>query len=486
MVGLVGLGRELTDGRFVAGMGVGTISVLVPLYQSEMAPKWIRGALVCAYQLAITVGLFTASIVNNFTAKIDSAACFRIPVAIQFIWASILFLGLCVLPETPRYLIKRGRHAAAAESLSRIRRLDITHPALIEEVAEIEANHAYELSLGPATYRDVFLGSPHLGRRLLTGCGLQMLQQLSGCNFVFYYGVQFFKDAGIKDPFVYSLVTNIVNVIMTLPGMALVESWGRRRLLLVGAAGMAVCQLIVAIVGTSLPNNGTMSTINGVTDTVGHGNETWNKVLITFVCLYIAFFAMSWGPVAWVVTSEIYPLKVRAKSMSLSTASNWLLNWAIAYSTPYMVGEGPGYANLESKVFFVWGSCCVLAFVFVYVMVYETSKISLEQIDELYERVEHAWESKRFQPSWSFQDIQENDNATSTAVDTSPEAREEARHRAVAAQQHGVLGARDDPDSIMPMSTSSSHATTATMDGKKSMSEEEKIIASLGRVNFTM
>ena len=250
------MGRQLTRTRFVAGMGVGTISVLVPLYQSEMAPKWIRGALVCAYQLAITVGLFTASIVNNFTAKIDSAACFRIPVAIQFIWASILFLGLCVLPETPRYLIKRGRHAAAAESLSRIRRLDITHPALIEEVAEIEANHAYELSLGPSTYRDVFLGSPHLGRRLLTGCGLQMLQQLSGCNFVFYYGVQFFKDAGIRDPFVYSLVTNIVNVIMTLPGMALVESWGRRRLLLVGAAGMAVCQLIVAIVGTSLPNNG--------------------------------------------------------------------------------------------------------------------------------------------------------------------------------------------------------------------------------------
>ena len=471
-------------------MGVGTISVLVPLYQSEMAPKWIRGALVCAYQLAITVGLFTASIVNNFTAKIDSAACFRIPVAIQFIWASILFLGLCVLPETPRYLIKRGRHALAAESLSRIRRLDITHPALIEEIAEIEANHAYELSLGPSTYRDVFLGSPHLGRRLLTGCGLQMLQQLSGCNFVFYYGVQFFKDAGIKDPFVYSLVTNIVNVVMTLPGMALVESWGRRRLLLVGAAGMAVCQLIVAIVGTSLPvTHGNPTTTPtptlGTPQGASHGDETWNKVLITFVCCYIAFFAMSWGPVAWVVTSEIYPLKVRAKSMSLSTASNWLLNWAIAYSTPYMVGQGPGYANLESKVFFVWGSCCVLAFVFVWLMVYETSKISLEQIDELYERVEHAWDSGRFQPSWSFQDIQDNDTAAATGNSITTEERDEARRRATTTQQQGATGHIDDPDSIQPTSTGSSHATTDT-SAEKSMTEEEKIIASLGRVNFTL
>lgn len=154
-----------------------------------MAPKWIRGALVCAYQLAITVGLLVAAIVNNFTSEISSAACYRIPIAIQFIWAAILFLGLAILPETPRYLIKRNLHNEAAQSLSRIRRLDITHPALIEELAEIEANHAYELSLGPATYKDVFFGSPHLGRRVLTGCGLQMLQQLSGCNFVFYYGI---------------------------------------------------------------------------------------------------------------------------------------------------------------------------------------------------------------------------------------------------------------------------------------------------------
>ena len=149
-----------------------------------MAPKWIRGTLVCAYQLAITIGLWAASCVNIGTQTMTGPAAYRIPIGLQLIWAVILSLGLIVLPETPRYLIKRGYHEAAALSLSRLRRLDITHPALIEEIAEIEANHEYELRLGPSTYRDIFTGQPHLGRRTLTGCGLQMLQQSTGINFI--------------------------------------------------------------------------------------------------------------------------------------------------------------------------------------------------------------------------------------------------------------------------------------------------------------
>jgi hypothetical protein len=93
--------------------------------------------------------------------------------------------------------------------------------------------------------------------------------------------------------------------------------------------------------------------------------------------------------------------------MSVSTASNWLLNFGIAYGTPYMVGNGPGYANLGPRVFFVWGAFCILSIFFVYFMVYETSKISLEQIDEMYERIPHAWHSKGFEPSWSFQQMRD-------------------------------------------------------------------------------
>lgn len=385
-------GSELTCNRFFAGVGVGTISVLVPIYQAEMAPKWIRGTLVCFYQLSITIGLLTASIVNMLTAGIDGAAAYQIPLGLQFTWAVVLSLGLLVLPETPRYLIKRGQKDAAALSLSRLRRLDQLHPALLEELAEIQANHEYELALGPATYKDVIFGTPHLGRRTLTGCGLQMLQQLTGVNFIMYYGTTFFVGAGIQNAFLISLIINIVNTISTIPALFIIEAWGRRKVLIYGAVAMAICQLLIAsfsaAVGKSMPT-------------------TANQILIIFLCIDIFFFAASWGPVAWVITSEIYPLKVRAKSMSISTASNWLLNFGISYGSPYMVEEGAGYADMGTRVFFVWGAFCAVAAVFVWAMVYETSKISLEQIDEMYERVAFAWQSAHFEPSWSFQQMRD-------------------------------------------------------------------------------
>src|SRR6187399_358590 len=178
-----------------------------------MAPKWVRGTLVCAYQLSITMGLLIASIVNILTSNIDGAAAYRIPMGLQLSWACVLALGLLVLPETPRYLIKRGHKEAAALSLSRLRRLDITHPALVEELAEIEANHEYELALGPDTYKDIIFGHPHLGRRTLTGCCLQMLQQLTGVNFIMYYRTTFFIGAGVPDPFNISLIIQVINTV---------------------------------------------------------------------------------------------------------------------------------------------------------------------------------------------------------------------------------------------------------------------------------
>lgn len=374
----------------MAGVGVGAVSVLVPLYQSEMAPKWIRGTLVCAYQLSITMGLLSASIVNIITSKLRDSSAYRIPLGLQLIPALILTAGLLILPETPRFLVKKGKNEAAGLSLSRLRRLDITHPALIEELQEIIANHQYELTLGPSTYRDAFLGSPHLGRRTFTGCGLQMLQQLTGINFIMYYSTTFFNGVGVNSPYTKSMIINVINVVSTLPGLLIIESWGRRRLLMVGALGMAACQLLMASFTTAAGKD-----LQNVSETI----------LIVFCCFNIFFFAASWGPVAWVVTSEIYPLKVRAKSMSLSTASNWILNFGIAYATPFVVESGPGAASFGPKIFFIWGAFCIFAFFFVWCMVYETSKISLEQIDEMYERVNHAWNSKDFQPSWSFQQI---------------------------------------------------------------------------------
>lgn len=374
-------------GRFFAGFGVGLVSAMIPMYQSETSPKWIRGTIVGAYQLAITIGLFLAAIVNNSTKDRNDTGSYRIPIAVQFAWSIILVGGLLFLPETPRYLIKRDKYEKAAQSLAKLRRLPPDHPAVIEELREVEANHKYELSIGQATYIDCFKGT--VGKRLLTGCCLQALQQLTGVNFIFYYGTQYFKNAGFQNPFIIQVITNSVNVASTFPGLYAVEKLGRRNLLLYGAIGMCVCQYIVAITGT----------VSGTTELPAQ------RAAIAFVCIYIFFFASTWGPVAWVVTGELFPLKVRAKCLSMTTASNWLLNWAIAYSTPYMVD--PEHANLQSKVFFVWASFCFVCIAFVYLLIYETKGLSLEQVDELYGIVSKAWKSKTFRPALSFAEVEE-------------------------------------------------------------------------------
>ncbi|KAI9715001.1 MAG: High-affinity glucose transporter rgt2 [Chrysothrix sp. TS-e1954] len=380
-------------GRVIAGFGVGQLSVLIPLYQSETSPKWIRGAIVGAYQLAITIGILLAAVVDNSTKDRTDTGSYRIPIAVQFAWAIILFVGMIFLPETPRYMIKQGKPEKAARSLSRLRRLDVDHPALVEELAEITANHEYELSLGKASWLDCFRGG--LFKRLMTGCLLQSLQQLTGVNFIFYYGTSYFTNSGFTNAFVDSMITSSVNVASTLPGLYLIDTWGRRNLLLFGATGMAVCQFIVAIVGT----------VSGTT------NLAAQKTAIAFICIYIFFFACSWGPIAWVVCGEIFPLKVRAKSLSMTVASNWLLNFAIGYATPYLVNNNPGApaqgVDLKSKIFFIWGGCCFICIFFTWAMIYETKGLSLEQVDELYAKVSKAWKSPGFVPTVSFIDVQE-------------------------------------------------------------------------------
>ncbi|KAM3067528.1 Plasma membrane low glucose sensor [Clarireedia jacksonii] len=179
------------------------------------------------------------------------------------------------------------------------------------------------------------------------------------------------------------MITSSVNVASTFPGLYLVEAWGRRRLLLFGAIGMFICQMIVGSVGTAFPDG---------------SNAAAQKSLVAFVCIYIFFFASSWGPVGWVIPGEIFPLGVRAKGISLTTASNWLLNWAIAYSTPYLVNPGKGNANLQAKIFFVWGGCCLLCAVFVWGLVYETKGLSLEEVDRMYEECGRAWRSEKWVP----------------------------------------------------------------------------------------
>lgn len=341
------------------------------MYQSECAPRWIRGAVVSGYQWCITIGLLVAAIANNGTKDRTNSGSYRIPIAIQFAWAIVLAIGMLILPESPRWHVKKGRTEDAARALARLNGTDMDDPLVRSELADIQTNLDVEMSHGKATYLDCFrMGERKQLLRTATGMALQGWQQLTGINFIFYYGTTFFLSTGIAsgNAFIFTIISNVVNVATTIPGMWMMERVGRRKLLIFGAAWMAVCELIVAITGTA----------------ISESNTSGQKVLVAFVCIYIAGFASTWGPAAWVVCGEIFPLAIRAKALSLCVASNWLWNFGIGYATPYLVQSGPGHAGLGTKVFFIWTATCASAGIFSYFFIYETSGLSLEEVDELY------------------------------------------------------------------------------------------------------
>ena len=309
----------IVAGRLIAGFGVGFVSAIIILYMSEIAPRQVRGAIVSGYQFCITIGLLLASCVDYGTQNYTSTGSYRIPIALQMLWALILGTGLLFLPESPRYFVKRGRLDAAADALSRLRGQPRDSAYVQQELAEIVANHEYELRVLPqggyiTSWANCFKGglghaSSNL-RRTILGTSLQMMQQWTGINFIFYFGTTFFQDLGtISNPFLISLVTTLVNVCSTPISFYTIERFGRRTLLIWGALGMLVCEFLVAIIGTA-----------------DGGNKTTIKAEIAFICIYIFFFASTWGPGAWVVIGEIFPLPVRSRGVALSTASNWLWN----------------------------------------------------------------------------------------------------------------------------------------------------------------
>ncbi|KAK2735022.1 hypothetical protein FQN57_001364 [Myotisia sp. PD_48] len=366
----------LAAGRLVAGFGVGFVSAIIILYMSEIAPRKVRGAIVAGYQFNITVGILLASCVNLGTEKRQDSGSYRIPIALQMLWAIILATGLFLLPESPRYFVKKGKLDRAQTVLASLRGQPRDSDYIVQELAEIVANHEYELQVVPQgsylnSWLNCFRGSifnPASNlRRVILGTSLQMFQQFTGINFIFYFGTTFFQDLKtIKDPFLIGLVTTLVNVCSTPISFWAVEKIGRRPLLIYGAVGMFVCEFLVAIIG--------------VTD--GQDKKSVSA-MIALICFYIFFFASTWGPGAWIVIGEIFPLPIRSRGVGLATASNWLWNCIIAVVTPYLVGLDK--AALGPKVFFLWGSLCVGCFLYAYFLVPETKGLTLEQVDKMME-----------------------------------------------------------------------------------------------------
>ncbi len=395
-------------GRLIAGIGVGFESSVVILYMSEIAPRKVRGALVSGYQFCITIGLLLAAcIVYGVQDRTDTSA-YRIPIAIQFIWAIILGTGLLFLPDSPRYFVKKGNLEAAAASLSRLRGEPRDSEFIQMELAEIVANEEYERALIPSTtwlstWANCFRGSLWQGksnlRRTILGTSLQMMQQWTGINFIFYYSTPFLQSTGaISNTFLISLIFTLINVVSTPLSFWTIERFGRRTILIIGAMMMLVCEFIVGIVGVTVGFNKTHPDPNDPDNSLADNVNAVNAQ-IAFICIYIFSFASTWGPAAWVMIGEIFPLPVRSRGVALSTASNWLWNTIIAVITPYMTGKDKG--NLRSSVFFIWGGLCTAAFVYSYFLVPETKGLTLEQIDKMMEETTPRTSAK-WKPTTTF------------------------------------------------------------------------------------
>ena len=230
-------------GRLIAGFGVGALSILVPLFQSETAPSHIRGGIVCAYQLFITLGILIAYIINYGTEGIQNSASWRITMGIGFLWAIILGFGILFFSETPKHNFRRGREAEAKRTMVKVLGVHDDHPKVYKELREMKEALEAEQAGGEQSWWECFTG-PRMAYRTTLGIVLQAFQQLTGANFFFYYGTTIFVATGLGNSFITQIILGAVNVACTFPGLWFVDRFGRRICMIIG--GVWMCRSFLA------------------------------------------------------------------------------------------------------------------------------------------------------------------------------------------------------------------------------------------------
>lgn len=353
----------LTVGRVITGVAVGFASTVAPLYAAEMAPARLRGRFVSSYQLAVTVGIFLAYLADDALTGGDH---WREMFALAVIPGVLLIVGFLCVPESARWLLRRGRREQARVTL---RKLAGDEAEGDRALAEMEQDLAAEEAEGLATWSEVF--SSRLRRPLVIGVGLAVIQQVTGINAVIYYANDIFAEAGFAtaedqaEATLYAI--GLVNVLATFIAIAYVDRFGRRPLLLAGLVGMTVSLVAVGLSFALFST--TAASATGVT-TAG---------IFTLVALvvFIASFAFSLGPVVWTMISEIYPNRVRGRAVSIATAANWLAAFLVTQFFLSLV-DGIGSA----ATFFLLAGLCVLSYLWILRSVPETRGRSLEQIQE--------------------------------------------------------------------------------------------------------
>jgi SP family sugar:H+ symporter-like MFS transporter len=286
--------------------------------------------------------------------------------AIGYIWAIFLCIGMFMMPESPRYDIRNGFHERAFKTMTSFYGVSVNHRAVAVETAEINAN--IRASQGVHAWYEVFTG-PRMAYRVALAMGLQMLQQLTGANYFFYYGTTIFKGVGIENSYVTSMILGGVNVGTTFLGLYFVEHFGRRKCLIGGAIWMFICFIIFATIGHFRFDRAPVGSSDA---------KTYGTVLIVFACLFIAGFASTWGPMIWAVNSEMFPYRYRANAMAMATASNWFWNFLLAFFSPFITGD-IGYLYG-----YVFAGCNIAAAAVIYFFLIESAGRTIEEIDTMY------------------------------------------------------------------------------------------------------
>ncbi len=352
---------EFATARIIGGVGVGMASMLSPLYIAEVSPADRRGRLVSFNQFAIVIGILVVYFVNYYIAlQGDEAwniqAGWRWMFGSETIPAVLFLLLLFFVPESPRWLAKQGREGQSLAILSRV---------IGEERAPGELDAIRAAIRAEAGTTAQFL-QPGMRRTLIIGIVLAVLQQVTGINVFMYYAPEIFKQlgSGTSAALLQTIVIGAVNLTFTIVALKTIDRLGRTRLMIIGSTGM----------GISLAALGLAAYLQKT--------ELW---VLIFILGYIACFALSMGPVVWVVLSEIFPTRIRGRAMAIATLALWAANYIVSQTFP-VINEHPWLVSTFQHAFPFWlyAFFCLVTIVFVLLYVPETKGKTLEEIEKLW------------------------------------------------------------------------------------------------------
>ncbi|KAB8338927.1 hypothetical protein FH972_021867 [Carpinus fangiana] len=346
-------------GRIIAGLGVGALSTIVPVYQSEISPPHNRGKLACIEFTGNILGYAASVWMDYFCSFINNDWAWRIPLMMQCVMGALLMAGSLVICESPRWLLDNDHDEEGIVVIANLYgKGDIHNPKARDEYREIKMNVLMNRQEGERSYADMF---KRYTKRVFIAMSAQALAQLNGINVISYYAPLVFESAGWRgrDAILMTGFNAITYLASTIPPWYLVDRWGRRAILLSGAVLM-------------------IFSLSAISYFIYIDIKITPRMVVIFVMIYNAAFGYSWGPIPWLYPPEILPLSIRAKGASLSTAANWAFNWLVGELTPILQGA------IKWRLYLVHAFFCAVSFVVVYFIYPETANVRLEDMNALF------------------------------------------------------------------------------------------------------